>query len=223
MELQRLVNGFIRKAWLIAVLMVLGGVVSFYLSYSNKPSMYSSEMSMYIVNPDKKLLGEAPANADLQVNRQLLNDYIQIVYSRKVYEYAIREMGGINISESTFNSIIGADVGKESSIIRLSAEWTDPDTAATIVEVTGRALRNAVKDIINMDNLEVIDEPTPSNSPTTASKSKSLIVGVLAGLILALGIIYILELLDNKLRSVNEIEKALGLSVVGIIPETKLR
>ncbi len=222
MELQKLVSGFIRRLWLIVLLMVVGGGIAFYLSYVDTIQLYSSKTTMFMFNQDKKLLGEVPTQSDLNVSRQLLSDYSKLVYSRKVYTYVKDEMG-LNISQSSFRDAISVELSKDSSLIELSTVWTDPNTSAALANTTSLGLKKAIKEITNTDNLEIIDEAVPSKNPIQESRSKNLLIGLLAGIALASALIYILELFDNTIGSVKDIENELELSVIGVIPEHDIR
>ena len=69
--------------------------------------------------------------------------------------------------------------------------------------------------IVN-SNIEILDYPKSRTIMT--NKKKVILVGVIAGLVIALGVIFILDYLDNSIKNKKELEKILPIPVIGEIP-----
>ncbi|KAA3612094.1 MAG: hypothetical protein DWQ05_19015 [Calditrichaeota bacterium] len=68
----------------------------------------------------------------------------------------------------------------------------------------------------------VIDPAQIPVAPINADNMQIILISVIAGLGLGIGLVYLLELLDNSYKGIEEIETALGVSVLGIVPKMDL-
>ena len=57
--------------------------------------------------------------------------------------------------------------------------------------------------------------------PISPSMSRNVAMGALAGLVLAVGVVVLMTLMDDSIKSEDDIEKYLGLSTLAIIPDRK--
>lgn len=64
-------------------------------------------------------------------------------------------------------------------------------------------------------------EPTLPMTKVGPSRSKPLLAGIAAGLMLGLGVAVLRQLLDRYLRYPETLEKSLGLKVLGVVPEVR--
>lgn len=74
------------------------------------------------------------------------------------------------------------------------------------------------------NNISVVDNAEPSLFPYQPSLSRNLLVGVAAGLFLGLCLVFVLEYIDDSIKFPEEVERQLGVPLMGIIPKvTKKR
>ena len=67
-------------------------------------------------------------------------------------------------------------------------------------------------------NIRIVDRATPSLYPHSPNIAFNLLVGSLSGLVLGMGLIFLIDLLDNRIKSVLDIEKMLAIPLLGVIP-----
>jgi capsular exopolysaccharide synthesis family protein len=67
--------------------------------------------------------------------------------------------------------------------------------------------------------VEVIDRAEPTLVPVKPNWTLNIILGVLAGVFMGVGLSFFIEFLDTSLKIMDDIEKHLGLPVLGVIPQ----
>ena len=67
-------------------------------------------------------------------------------------------------------------------------------------------------------NVEIINEAILPSSPIRPNKKKNLGLGLLAGLLLGLGVSFFLEYLDRSIKDEDDVQDKLGLTTLGAIP-----
>ena len=106
----------------------------------------------------------------------------------------------------------------ETEILVISVESEDPAHAYTIAKAIISLASDQIQTIVKGGNAKVLDEPEMPEGPSSPSLVKNIAVGLLGGLILCMAVIYILELLDNKVKDSEMLSKAFKYPVLGEVP-----
>jgi uncharacterized protein involved in exopolysaccharide biosynthesis len=67
-------------------------------------------------------------------------------------------------------------------------------------------------------NVRIIEEAAPPVVPIRPRKARNVALSIAAGLVLAFGVAFALEYLDTTVKTPDDVERYLGLSVIGIVP-----
>jgi succinoglycan biosynthesis transport protein ExoP len=76
---------------------------------------------------------------------------------------------------------------------------------------------------VTTNNISVVDAAKPARFPYAPSLSRNLLIGLAAGLFLGLCTVFALEFLDDSIKFPDEVERMLGLTLMGIIPKIKVK
>ncbi|MDR3541180.1 MAG: Wzz/FepE/Etk N-terminal domain-containing protein [Desulfosporosinus sp.] len=219
MEIRRILYSITSKWWLIVLLAVIGAGLGFLIAYSAKP-MYQADTTLYIMNRDKMAEGDLSLRSqDIEVSQQLVRQSIEIISSRLVTSAVLKDIKNYNITEKELLSMISINSNLNSNIVTISATWSDPAVAAAVANATGSEFAIQIRQFTNSNILKVLDEAIVPNNPVPNKGPQKVLLGLLAGLIIAFGVIYIIEYLDTTVRSAEDIENGLKVRVIGIIPE----
>jgi polysaccharide biosynthesis transport protein len=94
------------------------------------------------------------------------------------------------------------------------------------IGVRGQALSRAVEKLgvlasLQTGNAELVQPATLPTSPSSPKPKRNTILGAILGLLLGIGLAFLLERLNRRLRDPEEARDAFGLPVLGTIPESK--
>ena len=210
----RLFKAILRNQWIIIFLTIIGACLGEFVNTYLIVPVYRAETTVYALNRDKAINYQ-----DMMMNRLLVQDYSEIIYSKKVASLAMEELRGMNLDEDTIRRMIHINLTKESSVMRIQAFSSDAVTAAAVANAMSRAFTEQVRAMTNSDIVGILDEAVVPEEPVPVNKTKNIVIGMLAGMTIGFVIIYIRELFDMTIRSVDEVEYNLNLPVVGIIPQ----
>lgn len=224
MEIKKLFFAVIRKSWLIVILAFLGGGITGFISIYTSVPAYVAETSIYSMNHSKvSLTGESVNSQDISLGRQLLNEYSQIINSRKVMSLALRELKISGLTEEALNRMISLNLKKDSSVMVVRAISSNPQMSADVANAVSRAFTSKIRELTNNDSIGILDDAQVPDYPISNGHLKKLLLGVLAGIAIAFSLIYIIELFDTTIRDEEEVEHELKLRVIGIIPKHDMR
>jgi len=105
---------------------------------------------------------------------------------------------------------------REINLIRLErARRINDELYAALMKAKNEAQIEAASQIGNID---VVDPAVTPLGPVRPNRRDSLLVGFVVSLILGIGLAFLLESLDHRVKSEEEVKKLLGIPILGLIP-----
>lgn len=194
-----------RRFWIIAVVTILSSLIGVYVSNIKTIPLYQSSARI-IIGADEE------SRNTLQV----------IIRDSVILDKVIKELALNKTAEALAGQISVASV-ESSQVVSISVIDTDPVFAAKLANTTARVFRDEVPNIIGQDYIRLLSDAKVSPSPMNQSNNNKLYIAVVGGLIVGVGLAFLLESLDDRIRSVREIELLLGLPVLGRVSKVSKR
>ena len=205
-----------RIAWIIIAILLVVAVGNVYRIFTRKP-LYKSNTSIILVSNSN----QNTANySDVQANKSLVSTYTEIIKSRKVLEPVIENLN-LDYSYATLKSSVGVEAIGDTQMIRISVSDRKPAQAQKIADEIAEVFIKEVQDIYKLDNVKVVDKAVIATQPYNINHLKDNVIFIVAGLVLACGIIFIVFYFDTTIKTSDEIEEKLGLTVIGIVPKVE--
>lgn len=215
-NLSELFGFFIKKIWLIIVIVMVILVLGLTYSIFIRKPLYSSNVSIILVNKDS---GQTAASiqSDLIVNQKLVSTYKELVTSRRVLKQ-VKENLDLDYSvDQLANMIVVSNVG-ETEMIRISVNSEKAVEAKKIADETAEIFKKEIVEIYNLQNVSIIDGAELAKAPYNVNFMKDAIIYIMVGLVLACGLVFTVYYFDNTVKSTEQIESRLGVPVIGTIP-----
>jgi capsular polysaccharide biosynthesis protein len=208
----------LRKLWLI--LAILAVVVAGGEIYSNilKTPLYESNTNVVLIS-DNSTKTEI-TNNDVTLSNNLVKTYSEIVKSRNVLSKVIENLHLDESYESLKGQVTVSSV-TSTQLISIKISDKDPKKAKEIADELGKVFKAEIKEIYKIDNVQIVDEAAEANSPYNINIVKESIIYLVAGLVLGVGAAYLLFIMDKTIKDTDTVEKKLGLTVMGVVPEVE--
>lgn len=203
------------KAWLILLVGLLTAALAFGFSQFILEPFYESTTQIYILN---KQDSDTVTYSDVQLGSQLTKDYAELIQSRFVLESVIEELGLVDMDYEDMLKKVTVSTPTDTRILAITVEDTNPmlamDTANSIREAAAVHIKN-VMDIEAVNVVDTANLPTEKSGPSVL---KWTLVGGLIGMLLVMSIVMIWYLMDDTIKTSDDVEKYLGLSTLALIP-----
>lgn len=205
------------KLWLILIIAFLCGGISFAFSKFVLPKEYESTTKIYVL--DKDSADNSSVYTDLQVGSQLTKDYAQLITSRYVLETVIERLGLEDIYDyDEFYHKVAVNTPTDTRIVAITVTDTDPATAQKMADLIREVSSEHIETVMDIDAVNVVEEANYPEDKSSPSCSLWTIAGTAAGFILTAAFFVIYFLIDDSIKTSEDVEKYLGLSSLGIIP-----
>ena len=207
---------------LIAIFMVLGFI---YSSFIVVPK-YASSTKLVLAQSVNKEDGGSITTTDITLNSKLISTYTGIIESSKVIRQVISNLQ-IEDKEESIRSNVSVSAESGTDIIKITVTNTNPERAADIANEMAVVFAEEVKRLYGMDNINTLDPAEVSDSPSNVNLTKTIIIFGAIGFVLSAGYIFVGYMLDNSIKSQEDIEKSMNITVLANIPvygeEEKIR
>lgn len=202
------------KLWAIMLAFVVGGAVAALYSKVILTPMYSSTTMVYILSKETTLT----SLADLQIGSQLTKDYRVVTTSRPVLQEVIDKLG-LTMKYEDLESVITLDNPSDTRILSITAVHPDPVCAKAIVDQVAKVSSEHIANIMEMTPPKVIEEGIVADTPYSPHMKKNAVIGAVAAALLVSGLIVLRVIMNDTIRTEEDVERYLQLSVLSSVPE----
>lgn len=218
LDLLEIARVIMSKILIIILSGVLVGTIAFVYSYGFKTPMYTSTTSIYILNKNDS--NAAISYNDTLLSSQISKDYQKMITSRVVLEAVIDKCDIADImTTNELASRINVVQDGDTRIIKISVKDANPENAQILTDLVRDEAAVRIKEITNVEAVNTVDPADKPVNPSEPNVKRTTVIGFLIGFILATGIVVVIYLLDDTIKSEDDIEKYLGLSTLAMIPE----
>lgn len=217
-DLLEIISILLNRFWVIFGAALLAAAAGFMISKFVLTPTFESTTKIYILNKSENT---TVTYSDVQMGTQLTKDYAELINSRYVLETVI---GQLSLPEMEYKDLlkkVSVHTPTDTRIVSITVTDYDPQQAQNIAncirEVAGEHIQN-VMDIEAVNMVEEANLPTVKAGPSVV---KWTAVGGILGVFLVCAVILIHYLLDDSIKSSEDVEKYLGLSTLALIPITQ--
>lgn len=193
-----------------ALVCILGCIYGLFIQ---KP-MYKSDTTIILSGNETSGITQS----ELQINKNLVSTYAEIVKSRRVLNQVINDLN-LELSYGELSSKVSVSSVNNTEIIKISVEDEDPIKAKNIANVTAYHFTKEVVELYNLNNVDVLDEAIEAKNPYNINVIKQVVIYFILGFILAAGVLFIIYYFDRTVKSVEQVEQKIKLPILGSIQE----
>lgn len=204
-----------KRIWIVAlslIVFLLGGL--FVSKVLIRPE-YTAGTRIYILNRANE---GSVAYSDVQLSSLFVNDYKELITGKNVTETVISGLGINDLTKEQLRKKISVSSPSNTRILQIEVTDSDPQRAADLANCVRMVAMEQISSIMDVDAVHLIyaaDKPLAPSSPNV--KRNTLLSGGI-GAVLALGVLIAIFCLDDKIRTEEDVERYLGLGVLGSVP-----
>jgi capsular polysaccharide biosynthesis protein len=215
-----------RRLWVVIALPLLFALISALVTKFYLPEIFEADSTVFVIsnrnaskdNPSVAT-NQSDVMSDLRLSDILANDYRELVQRRVVLEEVIESLGFSNvITPAKLSSLISVDLKRNTRIMQIKVKNEDPQIAATLADRVTQVLAEIISERLELENITIIDEAVVPTRPISPRMNLNVAIAFVLGLMVALGLAFLLEYLDNTLKTADDVEKYLKLPVLASVP-----
>jgi capsular polysaccharide biosynthesis protein len=213
-DLGEILGLLLSRAWFIILCAVLTAIIGFSISKFVVTELYQSTTSVYILN---KQDSSTLTYSDVQLGTQLTKDYANLITSRSVLEKVIEDCG-LDTTYAGLNSRVSVETLSDTRILEITVTDEDPEMAQFIANEVRKEAATHITNVMDIQAVNVVDEANLPTSPSSPNVPKWTLIGFLIGAFISMAVVIVKFMLDDTVKTSDDVERYLGLSTLGMIP-----
>jgi len=205
-----------RVSWII-IAVALAVVVGNIFTIFTRVPMYKSSTSLVLVSESGDS-NSIYSNSELQLNKNLVGTYSEIIKSKMIMNEVISNLD-LEYTPTQLQSHVNVSSVNNAEIIRITIDDPSNKLAAEIADETADVFVKEINKFYKLNNVAVLDKAEIAKSAYNVNYIKDNAIYILIGLVLSCGIIFIFFYFDTTIKTSDEIEKKLGMTVIGVVPK----
>lgn len=198
---------------MIGISTVLVALIMFCISKFILVPEYTSTSELYVLSKSTSIT----SLADIQMGTNLTNDYIVVVKGRPVLEQVITNLG-LDETYGSLKNKVALNNPSNSRILDITVTDRDPKRAKLIADEIAKVGSAFIAEKMVQDPPTIIQFGYVNNDPVSPNVLTNTVLGAAVGAFLAMAIIIITYLMNDSIMSADDIERKLGLNVLGTLP-----
>ena len=219
-NLKRLVDTVLRRAWLVILAAIVGAVVSFGGTCFFVTPLYEST-AMFYVNNNSISVGEASlsiSSADITASKSLVDTYIVILNTRETMT-DVMDYAEVNRSYSEIMDMIKAEAVNDTEIFQVTVTSPDPAEAEKLANSIAYILPKRISSIVEGTSAKIVDSAVIPSEPSSPNLVVNTLVGFLLGLVVCVGTIILKELFNITIREEDDVTQICKYPLLTSVPD----
>lgn len=217
-DLLEIISILLNRFWVIFGAALLAAAAGFMISKFVLTPTFESTTKIYILNKSENT---TVTYSDMQMGTQLTKDYAELINSRYVLETVI---GQLSLPEMEYKDLlkkVSVHTPTDTRIVSITVTDYDPQQAQNIANCIREVAGEHIQNVMDIEAVNVVEEANLPTVKAGPSVVKWTAVGGILGVFLVCAVILIHYLLDDSIKSSEDVEKYLGLSTLALIPITQ--
>jgi len=209
----------LKKRWkMILIITLLATLVSGLVSFFLISPKYEASTKLFI---GKEAGAEKGYDqSEIAMYQKLMKTYSEAIKTRDLVGRAIKSANS-NLTEDEVLEKLTVVTVADTQILQIKINDKNPNMAATMVQAITNEFVTTSKVLVPNGNIKVIESVKVPETPVSPNKKMNIAIAFLLGLMVSVGISFLLEFLDNTYKNREQLENELGIPVIGTIPNTE--
>lgn len=206
-----------KRAALIASLTVIAVIIAAIISFFMLTPIYQASTQV-LVNQKKEDVAQQVTTADIQSNLQLINTYNEIIKSPAILSIVVENLD-LPLTTGQMASKISVSNANNSQVLNITVQDETYNVAVDLANQVVEVFKEEVPKLMNVDNVNVLSPAVYSENPSPIKPNKMLnmAIALVLGLMVGVGLAFLLEYLDTTVKTEQDVEDIIGLPIIGVI------
>lgn len=206
-----------RKIAILLIAAAVGGIFGFVYTKITARPVYTADITLYLMS---RQYDNSVTYSDFQISQQIVYDYEKLVKSRAVTDEVIEKLD-LNMTNAQVAGKITVTYETMSRVVKVTVADSDPQRAADIANSVGYDGSMKLAELMPYITIALVDEArVPTHGAAASATSRAVLMAVVAAVLVA-GVLAVMRVLDDTIRTDEDVERHLGLSTLGIIPQAQ--
>jgi capsular polysaccharide biosynthesis protein len=215
----------VKRRWklILALVVILTGLVAIWSQFFITPTYEASTKIIVTKSDANNQITSLDLNA-VNTNIQLINTYKEVIKTPRIMDLVVKQYPEFGLTSEQLSEKVQVSSVNETQVMTISAEDSSYTLAAAIVNATSEVFQKEISKIMKVDNVSILNTANLNDQPDPIKPNKLLNVAIsfVVSLMLGVATAFLIEYLDDTVKSEEDISRLLGLPTLTMIPKIQL-
>ena len=212
-DIKEMLDYFKGKISTIILITAVVGIIGCVYGLFIQVPVYKSSAKIVLISDSSEM-----TNNEISLNKNLVGTYTEIIKSKRVLNQVIDNLG-LDYSYSKLHGSIEVSSVTNTEVIVITVTDTDKTLAKDITNEIAEVFEKEIPELYNISNVNILDTAEEAGAPANISVAKQSILFVMVGLVLGLGLVFVLYYFDRTVKTVEQVETKIGIPVLGTVQD----
>lgn len=205
---------------IVLLFLIIGTIYSFAFvkpKYKAYTTLVLAQSDVMVPEGDK---AQGITSTELTLNQKLVPTYSELVKTKNILREVIRELR-LKVNEEELRKNVTVNLVEDTELIKITVTNKNALDAKNIANKIAEIFSDRISEIYKINNITIVDEAEEPAEPYNINHIKDIAIFMVIGLVISIVYVLLANLLDTTVKSADDIEKELEVSVLASIPTIK--
>ena len=210
----------LKKRWLMIITIILiATIVTAVISFFVIKPKYEASTKVFIGKDEGEK--QSYSQDEVMMYQNLMKTYSETIKTKDLVSRSLKGTN-LNLEPSEILENLTVDTVENTQILQIKYKSKNPKEAKAVIEGIHDEFMKTSKELVPNGNVKVIEEVQLPENPVSPNKKMNIAIAFLLGLMVSVGLVFLLEYLDNTYKNKEQLEKELDIPVLGAIPDVDM-
>lgn len=209
----------LKKRWLMIIsITLIATILSAALSFFVIKPQYEASTKVFIGKDESD--SQAYSQNDVLMYQKLMKTYSEAIKTKDLISRGLKGTS-LNLEPNEVLNNLTVVTVADTQILQIKYKSKNPQEAKAIIEGVSDEFIKTSKELVPNGNIKVIEAVELPENPVSPNKKMNIAIAFLLGLMVGVGLAFLLEFLDNTFKNKDQLEREFQIPVIGSIPTVK--
>lgn len=211
------------RIWIILACVALTVSVTGIVSYLFIDPVYQASTKLIVNKTNEKTTINQLTTADVTLNIQLINTYKEIIKTPAIMGKVAEQYPQLGMSTQQLINAVKVSSVNNTQVMTVVVQDKSYERARNIVNAVSAVFKQEIPQIMKVDNVSLLNEALPESNPAPVKPNPILNIAIafVVSLMVSVGVAFLLEYLDDTIKTEEDVAEFLGLPTIGLISKIK--
>jgi len=219
-RIEDIVNILIRRWKMILSITLIATIISAIISFFIVLPKYQASTKVFIGKENTQVEGKDQTynNSDVEMYQKLLKTYAEVIQTNDLVEKAV-DLESLGLNSQDILNNLKVTPRADTQILEIQYTSGDKVLARDILDSVTTEFIKSSTELIPNGNVKIIESVKIPENPVGPNEKTNTAIAFLFGLMISVGLSFLLEFIDNTFKTKEQMEDVLALPVLGVIPD----
>ena len=220
-DLREILHVLFKKWWLILGVALIGLLIGVGVTKLFIAPTYQSQAMLYILSLNNT---DSTSMSDFQISAEITGDFEIIAKSKAVIDISmdkIEREAGVTLTRGQISQMLTVQTQNNTRILTIRAVSENPEHAYWVAKAVSEATAERIAEIMKSEPPAMVTEAEMPGGPIGPNMKKNAALGFFVGVLLTCAVLIIQFLVDDNIKTEEDVRKYLGEATLVSIPYIK--